>query len=457
MKKIYRKTVWLLLAALMIAAGSGFSAPKTAALPAVGGALSGFTLEKTERLPVPGAASYFTHEETGAQAVYIARDGLPLRVSLAFRLPEEAEPGLAEALAAALAAGTNGAETEIAGGVLRLTVTAETEDALRRAAGECVSACFGRPAETAAESTPAAEAAETLQTAARRNFLAALLPGSAAAALPESVPSIGEAALTGYAGACLAPANALAVVCGSAESCAGMLALLDETFALCEPGEAVRRDAAYRRLEAPVERECVYELAADAAEEDGTAYFGIVCPRAGTWERQRLEALAAAFGRSGSVLEKRVSEALGCTSVRCGTETAGADAAFWVCASPVAAEDAPLLRDTVLAVLRDTAENGFSAAAVETLDAAQRLEELTFPDAPELGDELCAGFARAWAAGDAAGYPAALADTWNAAAYLADGSCAELLREELLAGERYALVTTTPKKAEAAEKAEEEG
>ena len=84
---------------------------------------------------------------------------------------------------------------------------------------------------------------------------------------------------------------------------------------------------------------------------------------------------------------------------------------------------------------------------METLSAAQRLEELTFPERDDLGAALCEGFAAAWAQGDASGYPAQLRARWNAAAYLADGSCAEAVREELLESTRTALVTVVPEPA----------
>ncbi len=107
-----------------------------------------------------------------------------------------------------------------------------------------------------------------------------------------------------------------------------------------------------------------------------------------------------------------------------------------------------MFRDAVLAALRSAAGGGFSDPAVETLSAAQRLEELTFPERDDLGAALCEGFAAAWARGDAGGYPAQLREAWNAAAYLADGSCAEVVREELLENERTALLTVMPEPAE---------
>ena len=98
----------------------------------------------------------------------------------------------------------------------------------------------------------------------------------------------------------------------------------------------------------------------------------------------------------------------------------------------------------MLAALRAASETGFSAQAIETLSAAQRLEELTFPEREDLGAALCEGFAAACAQGDASGYPAQLRERWSAAAYLADGSCAEAVREELLTSTLTALVTVTP-------------
>lgn len=133
------------------------------------------------------------------------------------------------------------------------------------------------------------------------------------------------------------------------------------------------------------------------------------------------------------------------TETVCGTASAGADAAIWFFAPGLEEKDAEVFRDAVLAALRSAAGGGFSDPAVETLSAAQRLEELTFPERDDLGAALCEGFAAAWAQGDASGYPAQLRARWNAAAYLADGSCAETVREELLESTRTALVTVVPR------------
>ena len=157
-----------------------------------------------------------------------------------------------------------------------------------------------------------------------------------------------------------------------------------------------------------------------------------------------LAALAAALERTGSLLDKSVCAVLPDAETVCGTASAGADAAIWFFAPGLEEKDAEVFRDAVLAALRSAAGGGFSDPAVETLSAAQRLEELTFPERDDLGAALCEGFAAAWAQGDASGYPAQLRERWSAAAYLADGSCAEAVREELLTSTLTALVTVTP-------------
>lgn len=78
----------------------------------------------------------------------------------------------------------------------------------------------------------------------------------------------------------------------------------------------------------------------------------------------------------------------------------------------------------VLAALRSAAGGGFSDPAVETLSAAQRLEELTFPERDDLGAALCEGFAAAWAQGD--GVP--LSRTAPRAVERGGVSCGRLLR-----------------------------
>ena len=223
---------------------------------------------------------------------------------------------------------------------------------------------------------------------------------------------------------------------------ADILSWLDGVFSAADAGEALAPDAAYCRIEKPVK-----ETVSLAGEGTGGVYFGIVCPRAGEWTRVRLAALAAALERMGSLLDKSVCAALPDTETVCGTASAGADAAIWFFAPGLEEKDAEVFRDAVLAALRSAAGGGFSDPAVETLSAAQRLEELTFPERDDLGAALCEGFAAAWAQGDASGYPAQLRARWNAAAYLADGSCAEAVREELLESTRTALVTLMPEPA----------
>lgn len=390
MKKPNRKLVWLLLIAFVFTIGSGFSARKTAELPAVGDTVSGFRTEKAERLEETGGRIiYLTHETSGAAVVYIEGSGTAPALALAARTAD---------------------------GVRRRTLTADTAEELLRGAKESLGAFFSGE-ETAPDGN-----------GAYRAFLGYLLPGSDAA---------GNGAAEVTAG------NLLAVVCADPESAGSILAWLDGVFSGAPAGEAFALDAAYRRIEKPVE-----ETAAFAGDETGGVYFGIVCPRAGEWTRVRLAAIAAALGRSGSLLDKRVRASLPEMAVSCGTETAGADASLWFFAPGLEEKDAEAFRDAVLAALRSLAGNGLSAQAVETLSAAQRLEELTFPERDDLGAALCEGFAAAWARGDAGGYPAQLREAWNAAAYLADGSCAEVVREELLENERTALLTVMPEPAE---------
>ena len=386
MKKPNRKLVWLLLIAFVFTIGSGFSARKTAELPAVGDTVSGFRTEKAERLEETGGRIiYLTHETSGAAVVYIEGTGTAPALTLAARTAD---------------------------GVRHRTLTADTAEELLRGAKESLGAFFsgGEPAPDG--------------NGAYRAFLGYLLPGSDAA---------GNGAAEVTAG------NLLAVVCAGAESAGSVLSWLDGVFSGAPTGETFAPDAAYQRIEKPVE-----ETAEITGDETGGVYFGIVCPRAGEWTRVRLAAVAAALGRSGSLLDKRVRASLPDAAVSCGTETAGADASLWFFAPGLEEKDAEAFRDAVLAALRSLAGNGLSVQAVETLSAAQRLEELTFPERDDLGAALCEGFAAAWAQGDASGYPAQLRARWNAAAYLADGSCAEAVREELLESTRTALVTVVP-------------
>ena len=293
-------------------------------------------------------------------------------------------------------------------GLRRVTLTADSAAELLRGAKESLGAFFGAEA-------------------AYRAFLTYLLPGSDTA---------------GNGTGPVSAENMLAVVCADADGAEDILSWLDGVFSAADAGEALAPDAAYCRIEKPVK-----ETVSLAGEETGGVYFGIVCPRAGEWTRVRLAALAAALERTGSLLDKSVCAALPDTETVCGTASAGADAAIWFFAPGLEEKDAEVFRDAVLAALRSAAGGGFSDPAVETLSAAQRLEELTFPERDDLGAALCEGFAAAWAQGDASGYPAQLRARWNAAAYLADGSCAEAVREELLESTRTALVTVVPEPA----------
>ena len=390
MKKLSRKIVWLLLIVFVFTVGSGFSVRRSAALPGTGEQLSGFRVEKIERLDTPGGkTAYLTHETTGAAVVYIEDTGASPALTLMARTTD---------------------------GLRRVTLTADSAAELLRGAKESLGAFFG--AET--EAVPDAEAAY-------RAFLTYLLPGSDTA---------------GNGAGPVSAENMLAVVCADADGAEDILSWLDGVFSAADAGEALAPDAAYCRIEKPVK-----ETVSLAGEGTGGVYFGIVCPRAGEWTRVRLAALAAALERTGSLLDKSVCAALPDTETVCGTASAGADAAIWFFAPGLEEKDAEVFRDAVLAALRSAAGGGFSDPAVETLSAAQRLEELTFPERDDLGAALCEGFAAAWAQGDASGYPAQLRARWNAAAYLADGSCAEAVREELLESTRTALVTVVPEPA----------
>lgn len=399
MKKYIRKTVVLLLAVTLFTAGSGFSMRKAAQLPSAGGEIAGFGVEKTERLAQLGATiTYLTHRQTGAQVVYAENTGAAPALLLVCRTAD---------------------------GLRRTWFTAETEDELLRFVREGPGTIFSGAAD--AETAPVAY----------RAFLGVLLPGS-------------DAAGDGVSGEITA-ANTLAVVCAPSGKAEALLSALNDALSSVPAGEVLAADAAYRRIDRPAVKTAALPV---SAGESGV-YFGIVCPRAGDWTRTRLEALTAALSQSGSALEKRVRGVFPGTAVRCGTERAGADAAVWFFAQGLRETEAETFRDTVLAVLRDTG-NGLDAASLEKLSAAQRLEELTFADSPQLGETLCAAFSEAWLHTGTSGFAAKLDTRWNAAAYFSDGSCAEMLREELLPSERTALVTVVPEAAEPEETGEAE-
>ena len=237
MKKLSRKTVWLLLAVFVFTVGSGFSARRSAALPAVGETVSGFRVDRVERLDTPGGkAAYLTHEATGAAVVYIEDTGAAPALTIAGRTTD---------------------------GLRRVTLTADSAGELLRGAKENLGALFG--AET--EAVPDADAAY-------RAFLGCLFPGCDAAG-----NGAGEASAE----------NMLAVVCAPPDGAADILSWLDGVFSAADTGRALAPDAAYRRMDTPVT-----ETAPLAADATGGVYFGIVCPRAGEWTRVRLAALAAA-------------------------------------------------------------------------------------------------------------------------------------------------------------------
>ena len=323
MKKLSRKIVWLLLIVFVFTVGSGFSVRRSAALPGTGEQLSGFRVEKIERLDTPGGkTAYLTHEATGAAVVYIEDTGASPALTLMARTTD---------------------------GLRRVTLTADSAAELLRGAKESLGAFFG--AET--EAVPDAEAAY-------RAFLTYLLPGSDTA---------------GNGAGPVSAENMLAVVCADADEAEDILSWLDGVFSAADAGEALAPDAAYCRIEKPVK-----ETVSLAGEGTGGVYFGIVCPRAGEWTRVRLAALAAALERTGSLLDKSVHAVLPDTETVCGTVSAGADAAICFFAPGLEEKDAEVFRDAVLAALRSAAGGGSSNPAVETLSAAQRLEELTFPE-----------------------------------------------------------------------------
>ena len=287
MKKLSRKTVWLLLAVLVFTVGSGFSARRSAALPAVGETVSGFRVDRVERLDTPGGkAAYLTHEATGAALVYIEDTGAAPALTIAGRTTD---------------------------GLRRVTLTADSAGELLRGAKESLGALFG--AET--EAVPDADAAY-------RAFLGCLFPGCDAAG-----NGAGEASAE----------NMLAVVCADADGAEDILSWLDGMFSAADAGEALAPDAAYCRIEKPVK-----ETVSLVGEGTGGVYFGIVCPRAGEWTRVRLAALAAALERTGSLLDKRVRASLPDTAAVCGTASAGTDAAIFFFAPGLEEKDAETFR-----------------------------------------------------------------------------------------------------------------
>lgn len=326
----------------------------------------------------------------------------------------------------------------------------ENEDIFREEAWRYSMASANDPLTIAGTVYSEMQGSTTLDSLARLNFAKTMYPGSTRSylygGLPSDIPDMTWEDLKAYHTAYYHPSNSMTTLYGSIEEPQAFLALLDTYFSAYDRKEFVHEDAAYVPMTASVEKVFDYPVEQGSVTDGASViYYGFVCENATQEDVDVLDLLTTMIGAS-STLTEALYETLPTASVSCYLDTIKPEPAVVFVASGVNEEDAPALKETVLSVLAQIAEDGFSKEELEAVMSNLHLETSLLSESSSIGTDLIVNIPYYWAAGlGVHGYEDYLANIDNLLTYAEEGKYAEVIGKYLTAeNPRTALTITRP-------------
>lgn len=492
MKKAFVSKLSLILALAMLM--SCVSIPALAegeAVFAVGDTVNGFTVTEVGEFALVGAQTVLLeHDKTGALVLLVMNEDINRTFDISFVTPTENDKGIphvfehstldgskkypSESLFFNLSYQTyntymNAFTTDV---MTSYPVASLSEKQLLKYADYYLDSCFNPMIyenenifaeeawrySLADESSPLTlagtvysemQGAMTLQSQALLNYAKAMYPGSVRSyqygGLPTEIPSMTWEELKDYHTRYYHPSNSMTILYGALEDPAAFLALMDGYFSAYEKKEFVHDDPAYTPITAPVEIVCDYSVEQGAETAAGTIiYYGFVCEDATEDEIQVLDLLSSMLDSKSSILSERLYEVLPSASFSTQVDVLKPEASFVFTVVGASEQDAPVLKETILSALKETAETGFAAEELDMIMANVALDVRLLSESSSIGTDLIPNIPYFWAGGKGVhGYQEAVDNLDNFRVYADEGRYAEVINKFLTAdNQRTAFVIT---------------
>ncbi len=484
-----KKFVALLMAMMML---TGLLPAGAEAGLQVGDVVHGFEVREITAFPLINAdLTWFVHQKTGAELLYLANDDTNRVFELTFRTPAESDMGVPHVFEHATLGGSEKYPSKDlffnlsyqtyntymnAATYSQMTtypVASLSEDQLYLYADYYTDSCF-RPMIHQDESIFTEEAwryamnnaaasltiagtvysemqgSYTLDSAAYQHYMDVMYPGSYASyaygGVPGEIPNMTWQDVKDYHTRYYHPSNSLACLYGSFENYERFLELLDGYYSAYDRRDAAIADSGYAPISTAQTAFFAYpaEKSSDPANA-ARVYYGFRMDGLDADSRNALDLMCILLNSPALPLLSRLQEALPSGSFDCYQVIDAPVPSILFTATGIDEGDAETFRQTVDAALKEICETGFDREAVDPIVAAFNMDVRLITESPSLGVEMIPNFAYYWAAtGDWHDYLKYIAALDEFAALAGDGTFVSLLDEHLVNNPVTALVTTVP-------------
>lgn len=493
-----KKYLALLMALLMalqctaVFAEAAVTVADDTAAPRVGDVIHGFEVMEVTQFPLINAdVTYFVHQKTGAELLYLANDDTNRVFDLTFRTPAESDMGVPHVFEHATLSGSEKYPSKdlwfnlsyqtyntymnasTYSHMTTFPVASLSEDQLYMYADFYTDSCF-HPIIHTDESIFSEEAwrysmdsaesdltlsgtvytemqgSYTVETAAFYNWRKAMFPGSNAAnssgGIPSEIPNMTWEDVKSFHSHYYHPSNSLAFLYGSFENYERFLELLDGYYSAYEKADIVIADAAYTPITGAQTAQFEYPAEASSnTDKGGRLYYGFRVDDADEATVNDIDMLSTLLGASSFPVITALEEALPSATCGCSLMIDTPAPAIVFYADGVNAEDAEVFQSTVDAALKELLADGLDQEAVEAVVAAFNMDIKLAGEDASLGTNMIPNIAYYWAAtGDWHGYLNYIASLDRFASLNENGTFTALIEKYLVGNENKVLAVTVP-------------
>ncbi len=482
----------LLLAVMMLMTSLPMALAKEPAAIKVGDVIHGFEVKEVTTFPLINAdVTYFIHQKTGAELLYLANDDTNRVFELTFKTPAESDMGVPHVFEHATLGGSEKYPSKElffnlsyqtyntymnAATYSHMTtypVASLSEEQLYKYADYYTDSCFHpmihqdesifteeawRYSMDSAESDltiagtvySEMQGSYTIDSAAYQYYLDVMYPGSnsshSSGGVPSEIPDMTWQDVKDYHTNYYHPSNSIACLYGSFENYERFLALLDSYYAAYEKADIVIADAGYTPLTEAQTQTFQYAVEASSNTEKGArAFYGFRLDGLDEETLNGIDLLATLLGSASFPVIQRLKEALPAASTGCSLTLDTPVPSVVFTASGIDEAEAAIFKDTVDAALKEIVEKGFDKEAVDAIIAAFNMDIRLITESSTLGVDMIPNIAYYWAStGDWHGYLNYIAYLDNFSKLAEEGTFVTLLDKYLVQNTKTALVTTVP-------------
>ncbi len=487
-----KKYLAMLLAIIMLMTSLPIAMAEEAAALKVGDVIHGFEVVELTTFPLINAdVTYFIHQKTGAELLYLANEDTNRVFELTFKTPAESDMGVPHVFEHATLGGSEKYPSKElffnlsyqtyntymnAGTYSHMTtypVASLSEEQLYMYADFYTDSCFHpiihqdesifteeawRYSMDSAESDltisgtvySEMQGSYTIASAAYQYYLDVMYPGSNAShssgGVPSEIPNMTWQDVKDYHNNYYHPSNSLACLYGSFENYERFLALLDSYYSAYEKADIIIADAGYTPMTGIQTETFQYAVEASSNTAKGArAYYGFRLDGMDEDTTNAVDLLATLLSSASFPVIQRLQVALPSGSFGCSMTLDTPVPSIVFTASGIDEAEATIFRDTIDAALREILDTGFDREAVDAIIAAFNMDIKLIAESTTLGVDMIPNIAYYWAStGDWHGYLNYIAYLDNFAKLADEGAFVTLLDKYLVQNTNTALVTTVP-------------